>query len=739
MYPESGTINYNYDNNGNLISKIDPRGITTTYAYDGLNRVYQRSYSGESGYTTPSVSYFYDNVSNAKGKLTKVSSSVSTTEYTSFDILGRVTGHKQTTNDQQFTTGYVYNLSGALIEQTYPTGRVVKNVLDNNGDLAIVQSRKNLNTGYWNYADSFSYSAAGAVTSMQLGNGRWESTEFNSRLQPKKIALGTTQNATNLLKLDYSYGTTQNNGNILSQTITVPDAACNPMMVCETTAFTVMQNYSYDSLNRISGAVESYDLGGEAWRQMFLYDRYGNRRFDQANTTMPASFANPAVTNPTINPNSNQITSAGWSYDSSGNTFSDAGGMSYIYDSENKQVEVRNSSNAVVGQYFYDGDGKRVKKVVPNGETTVFVYDAAGKQIAEYSNIVASVEDAKVNYLTNDHLGSPRINTDRDGNVTSRHDYHPFGEEIITSQREGHSDYAGDEVRKQFTGYERDDETNLDFAQARMSNFSLGRFTSPDPLASSASAGQPQSWNRYPYTLNNPLRFVDPTGMSPGDYYNLDGNKIGSDGEDDKKIHIVYDKKKAEEIWKTKGRYTAQVDSKITLPNSAVVSAIGDAVERSDKSKFTGQLGEGAEASGGFRESAVTWKTTDGKTEITASQEGPETDPRKGEPASVQTSSDVDGKAHVHPSGKIVTTTTTGKPCPLGASCTGGGTKISTAGFDNKPSEKLRDGTPGDIPKANPNGVNIVVGAGNRQVYFYNRNGIYAEMKLGNFLKIGGK
>lgn len=39
----------------------------------------------------------YDNLTNAKGKLKKVTSSVSTTEYTSFDILGRVTGHKQTT------------------------------------------------------------------------------------------------------------------------------------------------------------------------------------------------------------------------------------------------------------------------------------------------------------------------------------------------------------------------------------------------------------------------------------------------------------------------------------------------------------------------------------------------------------------------------------------------------------------------------------------------------------------
>jgi YD repeat-containing protein len=52
-------------------------------------------------------------------------SSISTTEYTSFDILGRVTGHKQTTDGTDYVTGYTYNLSGALIEETYPSGRVV--------------------------------------------------------------------------------------------------------------------------------------------------------------------------------------------------------------------------------------------------------------------------------------------------------------------------------------------------------------------------------------------------------------------------------------------------------------------------------------------------------------------------------------------------------------------------------------------------------------------------------------
>ena len=166
-----------------------------------------------------------------------------------------------------------------------------------------------------------------------------------------------------------------------------------------------------------------------------------------------------------------------------------------------------------LGEYFYDGDGKRVKKVVPStGETTVFIYDASGKLAAEYSTIVET-QKPKVSYLTTDHLGSPRIITDENGQVISRRDFQPFGEEITTSQRTPGLGYTDDTVRQKFTSYERDTETNLDFAQARYYSYGYGRFTSPDPLAASANVIRPQSWNRYSYSYNNPIRFTDPSGI----------------------------------------------------------------------------------------------------------------------------------------------------------------------------------------------------------------------------------
>jgi RHS repeat-associated protein len=60
---------------------------------------------------------------------------------------------------------------------------------------------------------------------------------------------------------------------------------------------------------------------------------------------------------------------------------------------------------------------------------------------------------------------------------------------------------------------ERDTETGLDYFLARYYSSIQGRFTSPDPLLESSEKSQPQSWNRYSITINNPLKYVDPDGL----------------------------------------------------------------------------------------------------------------------------------------------------------------------------------------------------------------------------------
>src|SRR5664280_3789406 len=75
-----------------------------------------------------------------------------------------------------------------------------------------------------------------------------------------------------------------------------------------------------------------------------------------------------------------------------------------------------------------------------------------------------------------------------------------------------------------FTGKERDPDTGSDYFGARWSRSSMARFYSPDPVGGQLS--NPQSLNRYTYVLNNPLKWIDPTGM----IVEWNDSKKGKDG-----------------------------------------------------------------------------------------------------------------------------------------------------------------------------------------------------------------
>jgi RHS repeat-associated protein len=122
--------------------------------------------------------------------------------------------------------------------------------------------------------------------------------------------------------------------------------------------------------------------------------------------------------------------------------------------------------------------------------------------------LLATIEPSNgVKIGTPDHLGSMREWTHLDGSlvVDGTHDYTPFGTDLYYGeQRDGQ--------RQQFDAYERDNETGLDFAQARYFSNLQGRFTSVDPESEEEANGTPQSWNSYSFVLNNPLKLKDPDG-----------------------------------------------------------------------------------------------------------------------------------------------------------------------------------------------------------------------------------
>ncbi len=149
-----------------------------------------------------------------------------------------------------------------------------------------------------------------------------------------------------------------------------------------------------------------------------------------------------------------------------------------------------------------------------NASTTTYVYDARGMLAAEYST--APPGDTGTTYLLTDHLGSTRLVTTASGSPLHRFDYGAFGEELSNlglGNRNLMASYSLSSVPTvKFTGKERDVETGLDYFGARYFSGAQGRFTSVDPSMLSTVLANPQSWNRYTYALNNPLRYVDPNG-----------------------------------------------------------------------------------------------------------------------------------------------------------------------------------------------------------------------------------
>ena len=169
--------------------------------------------------------------------------------------------------------------------------------------------------------------------------------------------------------------------------------------------------------------------------------------------------------------------------------------------------------------YTYDGDGKRVQKSTGK----LYWYGAASDPLAE-SDATGNITDeyvffggnriahskwpsAAINYYFADHLGTARVVTDASGNVVDDSDFYPFG-----GERPAITPTSGNNYK--FTGKERDSESGLDNFGARYNSSAMGRFMSPDPkIPNLKHLVNPQKWNKYAYTINNPLRYFDPDGM----------------------------------------------------------------------------------------------------------------------------------------------------------------------------------------------------------------------------------
>jgi RHS repeat-associated protein len=155
---------------------------------------------------------------------------------------------------------------------------------------------------------------------------------------------------------------------------------------------------------------------------------------------------------------------------------------------------------------IHHAEGVITQRAKRDGESTEFV--GAGGLVWQYE------------YTLKDHLGNTRVTfADIDGNRTIEpnaeinqiNHYYPFGLNM-----EGNWNGASAEAKNkyQYNGKELQTDFGLNWNDygARMYDSERGQWTAVDPLAEKMRRHSP-----YNYGFNNPIRFVDPDGMSPND------------------------------------------------------------------------------------------------------------------------------------------------------------------------------------------------------------------------------
>jgi RHS repeat-associated protein len=505
--PESNQVatNFQYNTFGLLTQRTDPRGVVTTYSYDGLNRLYQTSYNvGSTGVpATPSVTLAYgtSNASNNNGRLLTATDGFGTETYT-YDLLGRGTQLAKVISGTTYNTSYAYNLASELTQITYPSNRVVQQTYDAIGRLcAVAGTASNCTTYTSPFASGFGYNTAGMVTGFNYGNSVAASFGYTAdTLQLQSLSYA--KSGATLLALNYYYkldstdcpnAPTGNDGQIQCiKDLTGTQEAGRSV------------TYTYDGLSRLATAVTAGSTSYPQWGLSWTYDRYGNRTAQNvtAGTGVPSnSVAIDAATN--------RLTGSPYAYDANGNMTND-GANTLTYDAENQATMVAGAT------YSYDGNGFRVKKL-SGGTTTVYLFSRS-KVIAEYVNgvaptsptreyiysggaLLAKIEAGATNYYHPDQL-SARVISDSSGTSVGQRGHYPYGENWFES---------GTTTKLKFTTYERDSESGNDYAMARYHVNRLGRFSAMDTFSGDNS--NPQSLNRYAYVQNDPVNLVDPLGQ----------------------------------------------------------------------------------------------------------------------------------------------------------------------------------------------------------------------------------
>ena len=198
-----------------------------------------------------------------------------------------------------------------------------------------------------------------------------------------------------------------------------------------------------------------------------------------------------------------------YTYDNNGNQVSKTEGSNVYTNIYNGFGQLTSSSknSETIGAYSYKPDGLRMSKTV-DGETTQFVWNGSdlfaelnvdGEIVNRYvygTDLIKSSETSEY-YLYNAHGDVVQL-TNGFGQVTKTYEYDAFGNEVNPDD--------SDTNPFRYCGEYFDKETGTIYLRARYYDPQTGRFSSEDPIR--------DGLNWYTYCNNNPIMYVDPSGLA---------------------------------------------------------------------------------------------------------------------------------------------------------------------------------------------------------------------------------
>ena len=445
-------------------------------------------------------------IPNDAGNLLTYGDGTTSATYT-YDNLNRKTQETVNYGPFSLTTGASYNANGTKKTFTYPNGTVIDYAYDQNNQIAGI----NIPDAGYITIGNYQWTRPASIT--LPGGGK---REFNyDALMTTQAITGKDPNQNTLL--NYSYGFDKMD-NIKQRNTQAGNFA-----------------YNYDDLYRLNEVQKNTNP-----TEGYTYDPVGNRLTSQATTGNWTYDANNELISAPPS-SAGQTGGTTYAYDQNGNTVQrNVNGViqNFVYDVDNRLIEVRDASNNLVATYTYDPFGRRIRKQtgvggqpIPSplagegqGEgviTTYYLYsdegligeyDASGNEIKAYgykpnstwsTDPIFMKQGTSYYFYHNDHLGTPQKMTDISGAVVWSATYDAFGKATVD---------AGSTITNnlRFPGQYFDAETGWHQNWERYYSPDTGRYITEDPLGLEAG-----DENFYNYVFANPVNDIDPTGEMP--------------------------------------------------------------------------------------------------------------------------------------------------------------------------------------------------------------------------------